>query len=275
MMTKLTALAKKNVLLNAVIRSICLISLTCISWYKEIAGLLRSKGIGGKKYKSLIDYKNKHQGQRCFIICTGPSLTIFDLEKLKSEKTFGMNSLCKLYEQTSFRPTYYGIQDVEVYDKLKSTIEEYYSGQDNIFVADRIQRHFSMDPKWNIFPLNMAYNAYNRWFKNEFKVKYSDDVYKTVYDGFSITMSLIQLAIYMGFKEIYLIGADCNFLKSKKLHIAEHGVVDTTIDTSAERNLAGYKIVKEFAEINNIKIFNATRGGKLELFERVNLDYVI
>ena len=54
----------------------------------------RISGNGNQKYNSLKMYKDIHKGERCFIIATGPSLTMEDLEALKSEYTFGMNSIC-------------------------------------------------------------------------------------------------------------------------------------------------------------------------------------
>ena len=76
----------------------------------------------------------------------------------------------------------------------------------------------------------------------------------------------------MGFKEIYLLGADCNFPKGKQIHFQDYGVPDTTIDTARERNIAGYKEVKKQMNQYGFTVFNATRGGALEVFERVNLD---
>ena len=40
------------------------------------------------------------------------------------------------------------------------------------------------------------------------------------YDCFTVTNMLIALAIYMGFKEIYLIGVDCDY-SGDKMHIEE------------------------------------------------------
>ena len=37
------------------------------------------------------ELKNKHKGERCFIVCNGPSLTKKDLAKLDGEVTFGTN----------------------------------------------------------------------------------------------------------------------------------------------------------------------------------------
>ena len=77
----------------------------------------------------------------------------------------------------------------------------------------------------------------------------------------------------MGKKNINLIGADCDFQPDKKLHFVEHdGSIDATLDTAAARNFAGYRMAKEFAEENHVSIYNATHGGKLEFFKRVDFD---
>ncbi len=39
-----------------------------------------------------------------------------------------------------------------------------------------------------------------------------------------------------------------------------------------DMHLEGYKSAGNYADIHGIKIYNATRGGKLEVFERVNFD---
>ena len=69
------------------------------------------------------------------------------------------------------------------------------------------------------------------------------------YSGFSITYSLIEIAVYMGFREIYLIGADCNFTKKEEMHFVEHGVIDTSVDTLRDRNIAGYQLLLNMPNI--------------------------
>ena len=275
-MKKIVDLTKKNRFLGALIKMACFIFMNALSFWFEICGWFRSHNITGNTYQKIKKFHNKFDGQRCFIVAMGPSLTIEDLKSLKNEITFGMNSLCKIYKDTEFRPTFYGIQDSLVYNELKTFIHDEYDSRDNVFISDRITRRFKdFNREWNVFPLNYSYNAYNRWFKDIFKVKISNDIYKTVYDGFSITISLLQIAMYMGFKEIYLIGADCNFIRDNLHFVNYENSVDVTLDTAAERNLAGYYAVKSYADNNGIKIYNTTRGGKLEIFERVNLDEII
>ena len=274
MMTKLTRLGQRNKFLFALIHISSFLFFSLMAVWDEVLGFFRLCGIGKKEYKRLLKYKNIHQGKRCFIIATGPSLTIEDLEKLKGEYTFGMNSICRIYDQTDFRPTYFGIQDYLVYNNLQSDIMKYYKDADNIFVASRIMQHYPLGAKWNVFPLAIAYKTYNQWFRNRYICKFSDNAYRLIYDCFAITHSLIQLAVYMGFKEIYLIGADCSFM-GKKIHFVEHGVNDPTIASAQEKNIAGYLVAKRYADQHGIRIYNATRGGELEVFERVTLEKIL
>lgn len=275
MMTKIVNLARKNIFLEIIIKCCCWIALIIISWMDSIRRMLHSMGFAVPKYKKIKSLEKKYEGERCFIICTGPSLTVEDMEKLKGEYTFGMNSISLLYEKTDFRPSFYGCIDEGVFNKLKENIIKYDEASIPVFVSPRISKHVNLLAHWYEIPLNVAYHTYDRWFKNKFWCKFSDDAYKGLYDMYSVTHFLIQVAVYMGFKEIYLLGADCNQVKGKKVHFQDYGVPDTTIDTARERNIVGYEEVKRYADSHDVKIYNATRGGMLEVFERVELEKVL
>ena len=90
----------------------------------------------------------------------------------------------------------------------------------------------------------------------------------------------------MGFKEIYLLGIDHNFAIQRKRNgeiitndIQNH--FSAEYDSSKNRHFiemdidlatSAYECARVYAEKNNIKIKNATRGGNLEVFERVDFD---
>lgn len=274
-MTLILAFSEKHIFLGIFIRIACYIALKLIYVLDQIKASIRRLGYKSKRFSKLYQLKNIHDGKRCFVLCTGPSLTIKDCELLQDEITFCMNSFCKILEKTNFRPSFYGIQDVQVFSNLKEDIFHWFKNKENVLIADRITQKYKLDNPWVEFPLCYSYNAYERWFKSEFIAKFSPDSYRIVYDEFSITHSLIQIAVYMGFKEIYLLGADCSFNKNKPLHFVDHGIVDSQIDTSRDRNIAGYKAIKNYCDLHGIKVFNATRGGKLEVFPRVQLETVL
>ena len=229
---------------------------------------------GGKQtcYHPLLKLKNAYSGQRCFILATGPSLKIEDVLLLRNEVTFGMNSICKLYSKTDWRPTFFGIQDIFVYDKLADELKTVQ--EPTVFIGNNIASKRIVPKEWIRFPLDVWYHAYDQYINQKFFAKFSANCYEVVYDGFSITYSLIQLAVYMGFKEIYLLGADCTFSSKGGNHFAEHGANDIYISSAQERNFVMYRKAKEYADIHGIKIYNATRGGALEVFPRVCLENI-
>lgn len=231
----------------------------------------RKAGENDPRFERIKKYKNKHKGQRCFIVATGPSLTMEDLSQLKNEITFGMNSITKIFDKTDWRPTYYGIQDPLVYEKMEESILAAYKNSDNVFVADYLGLYFKIPNNFIPFPYNGHYHIYRGKY-TDYSAEFSDNAYEVVYDGYTITYSLIQIAVYMGFEEIYLIGADSTYKKGGNNHFVESGFVDKNAHTSFNRLMTGYYEAKRYAEKHNIKIFNATRGGALEVFPRVDFD---
>lgn len=235
----------------------------------------RELGFLDKRYEAIKNLKGIYNNKRCFIVATGPSLTLNDLNLLKNEVTFGMNSVCKLFDKTDWRPTYYGIQDCYVYNSMQKDIEHWYGKKaSNVFVADRICDKYIIHDNYIQFPLNSVYHENEMEIDNYFS-RFSDDAYAIVYDGYSITYSLIQIAIYMGFTEIYLTGADCSYKKGVNNHVVESGFVDKNEEKNHDKMITGYKAAKEYADSNGIKIINCTRGGMLEVFPRMSLEEVL
>ena len=234
----------------------------------------RRNGAEDTRYGWIKKYRGMHKGQRCFIVATGPSLTLADLELLKGEVTFGMNSVTRLFPQTGWRPTYYGIQDANVYEKMEQSICEAYENADNVFVSDVIAEKFGIPENFHQFPYDAVYHD-NQLEIERYFAEFSDDCYAIVYDGYSITYSLIQIAVYMGFQEIYLLGADCSYKRGAKNHVVDSGNDDKNEEKNYEKMTVGYQKAKEYADAKGIKIVNCTRGGMLEVFPRETLEQVL
>lgn len=233
----------------------------------EINAILRKCGIISSPIKKL---KNKYYGKRCFIIATGPSLTIKDVTALKNEYTMGMNSLCKIFPELGWETTFYGIQDFNVYKSLNSEIKNL---TDTILLCgSNLKQKFKLPKTAITFPLDLLNHKMHP--DDYYNTYFSEDCNIRVYDGYTITYSLIQLAVYFGFKEIYLLGCDCSYTGSQD-HFVDHGVCDQYFSTAQNRLFFSYEVAFEYAKKNNIQIYNATRGGALEIFPRVNFDDLI
>ena len=105
----------------------------------------------------------------------------------------------------------------------------------------------------------------------------------------TVTMSCLQLALYMGFTEIYLLGVDHNY--SSYIDSSGKLVVDPTVkdyfsaeyDTDFKNEIKrdlgsstlSYLSAEKLSRRNGgFRVYNATRGGKLEVFERVDFDAI-
>ncbi len=217
--------------------------------------------------KRLRSCKNSHSG-RCFIIGNGPSLRNSDLKRLMElgEVTFTCNSLIRLFNEIPFTPTYYFAQDNKIILDNKEEIARY-SGTRFLKAHYAGRYHIK-----GVTYYNMLYNP----------TGFSNDISKVVYSGQTVTYSMIQFAAYMGFKEIYLIGVDCNYSSGNDV-ITQESYFDPRLFNSnrnyaapeVDTNLLAYACARRECDRQGIKIYNATRGGKLEIFERANLDKIL
>lgn len=255
----------------------------CINIEKKIKFYIENKKLENEKHKriegwedvrfqKIKEYHNRYAGERCFIVAMGPSLTLEDLDKIKDEYTFGMNSICLKFKEFDWKPTFYGIQDKYVYDKIKADVNKIKDIP--VFIGSTIKDSAKRKENWYPYPLNTAYHEYQSRVGNYF-AKVSRNSYEMVYDGYSIAYSLIQIAIYMGFKEIYLIGNDCNYETGRQQHFVEYGYIDKNYKTVGNKMIVAYEDLWKEVQNTDIKIYNATRGGMLEVFPRVNLDKII
>ena len=213
--------------------------------------------------KKLYKLKNKYEFQKCFIVATGPSLLIHDLLVLDKQKifTFGVNGILKLKEQ--WEPNAFVAIDADFLEKNKKNISENNSAYKfisdvNTFSADELLCEY--------YKLHCITNPLDEM------PDIPEDIENKINAGVTVTFVALQIAIYMGFKEIYLLGVDCNYLKgSNQNYFFKDKVIDNK-DHNVYSMILDYQAVQKYAEKNNIKIFNATRGGALEVFPRVDFD---
>lgn len=237
---------------------------------------VKERKYGGEnpKYEWIKTLENKYQGERCFVVATGPSLTIDDLDLIKNEYGFGMNSCILAFNKTSWRPNFYAIQDEYVYEKLERELNNI-SGEDlkEIWVSENVASKISLSKRFKIFSLHyLDHKMFHPKGFGEFK--FSNDCYSCIYDGYTITFSIMQLACYMGFKEIYLLGCDCDY-NQKKGHFVEYGHKDPKSAIMGDKMIQGHYEFKKFADSIGVKVINCTRGGMLEVYPRMSLENVM
>lgn len=245
---------------------------------KEITA--RNASMHAQYAAKLEKFHNIHKGERCFIVGTGPSLQLSDVDRLKDEYTFGVNSCLTMYDKTTWRATYYGIVDshtVEIMgEKLNSKeipvffytdYDAVYEGENGIAFPKDDSENMMLETFWKrLFPKLIP------------DTRFSDDITKVVYTGKSVVYAMLQFAAYMGFSEIYLIGVDCNYAQPQ-MYSENVTYIDfkrkwdqARLQKQGNQMLPQYEVARRYADAHGIKIYNATRGGQLEAFERIDLD---
>jgi hypothetical protein len=158
----------------------------------------RSRFLGFQK--DLWDYKDLHAGQRCFIIGNGPSLNDLDMTLLKNEITFGSNRIYLGFPAWGFPCTYWCIQDeTQILQNANKYLEELPEDVTR-FVPFKFMEHFDPHLLRNVVPFNFVDvpHPYPQFSANP----------SVIYNGWTVTYSLIQMALIMGCNPIYLIGID-------------------------------------------------------------------
>lgn len=263
------------------------IDLKMLKIHYTFTGFFRGAGWTlGENARELHSYKNRYRGQKCFLIGNGPSLTAGDLELLKDEITFGCNRVYQMYDSTSWRPTYYCMIDALIAKYSSMELAEHVDCP--LFTNINTRDLMTFRPGHLIFARNLGEKNYR--VSPRFESYY-------VPSGATVMTFMLELAMYMGFSEIYLLGVDCTSSLSAAGHCSKGYVNQELIYKDIERirkrlndpsltaeqvaayyfdqSTYSYTIIRDYARSHGFQIYNATRGGMLEVFERKNLDEVV
>jgi hypothetical protein len=258
-----------------------------VNYFKQFFFTVRFRFVGlgiyiTKNERELRSFKNRHKGQRCFIIGNGPSLNKVDLNQLNKEITFGVNGIYLNYNKMGFYPTYY-------------VIEDYLIAEDRSEEINALEQSFKFIPSYLDYTLkknesSLNFNAFINYRDEPFEPIFSKNCARRIGVGGSVTYMCLQLAYYMGFQQIYLIGFDHNYPKLS--HEGESSVItnlgkdenhftpdyyrngERLHDPNVLRMEKGFETAKSFLAQNGIEVFNVTPGGHLEVFVRMKFEEV-
>lgn len=220
--------------------------------------------------------KDIHRGKRAFIIGNGPSLRVTDLTRLRDEFTFGLNRIYLLFPELGFSTTYLvSINDLVI----EQCAQEMAALTLPRFFAWRSRRHFqALGLRTDQLP-TFLYTSYTG-------PRFSRDVSGRVWEGATVTNVALQLAFHMGFEQVILIGVDHSFASKGE---ANKTVVSDGDDPNhfsphyfgkgfrwqlpdLETSEIGYAMARRAYEQAGRQVLDATIGGKLTIFPKVNYD---
>jgi hypothetical protein len=245
-------------------------------------------------------FRNKHLGERCFILATGPSIKSQDLSKLEGQLSIAV-SFFYLHDQIhQIRPQYHLFAPnhdpfgFDLPEKYLSGVGKTYNWPSDIFYGDTnysysISQYLARNKIGN--EVNIIKYS-NSEFLNEKNFR-DNTVWDLAIRPFAmrtVIYGAIQLAVLMGVKEIVLLGCDHDYL-SEVGRISNHFYEENRGNEKDAEHLKkfdterwffeyysrwrDYRLIKTYLEDQSIKILNATNGGMLDVFPRCSLESLL
>lgn len=208
---------------------------------------------------------------RAFIVGNGKSLRQTNLNLLKNEVSFGVNSISSIYSSTEWRPTIYVraeeadtqsplnyVEDMRLHiEELKCEVWA------NIWFLKSIQ---GLDKGSNFHPI--ASCAHHLKHFDEQDCPHLWHLPLLCSFGSSVNVA-VQIAVQKGYDPIYLVGCDLDY-KDKNNHFDDNYAVGTRSPRYNNMDILTAHMVA--ARSSPVKIYNAGVGGSLEAYERVELE---
>ena len=250
-------------------------------------------------YKDILEknvkYKNLHKGERAFVLATGPSINQVDVRKLKDEYSIAVSGFYNHKDYSYINPKYYCIVDslVDGVVKREDVKKEFQQLGEIIEKLDTVC-FFGIHDREIIQEIeaykNKAVNYVCSAAVPTCGIE-KIDITQNIFAPTAGPIMNIQIALYMGFKEIYLLGVDHSTLRKGRYHhfYPSHKFIYASTDDGKAPNgeISDYGIIikaaanvwKQYEQMKMIaeniydaKIYNASKGSCLDVFERVNYD---
>ena len=257
---------------------------------KNIEGLLGLgwDAIAHSKIAANAALKNRHQGKRCFVLGNGPSLAKTDLTPLANEYTIGANSFYRHPQADVVGLKYLCVGDPYFMIESPKTITWHKTLCEQMPKTTFILHRDGQPLVQN----NDLYKGRHVYFVRTGLATATAslariDFTRSLNIGMTTgTLVAIPLAMYLGFKEICLVGFDANWLDNYdgSYHFYDKHDLFPEFDAVATdgrgakyedevisvlREYQSHRMLQQVAQARGIKLVNATLGGRLDMHPRL------
>lgn len=245
-------------------------------------------------------FHNIHKGQRCFILATGPSINKQDLRPLNNEICIAISNFYKHKNIKEINPLYH-VEAARHYPFDFENLKESFEGFDKFYSDYTIYffGHTSYDYSiFNFLMQNPQFKKENMYFLNyNYVIPLDEDNYnhekvwdicKPLFGARSAVCCAIQLAVYMGFKDIFLLGCDHDFItytnRKRYNYFYDYEETEGQVDPAGwpsskeewfliyHKKWKEYNLMQKYLKSKGQTIYNATEGGQLDVFPLVTLE---
>lgn len=229
--------------------------------------------------------RNKYHGQSIFIIGNGPSLNKIDFEALKDYYCFAANKIYLMFDTTDWRPDFYTSLDWRVTPDCHDEINKL-SGM-TFFFAYRF--HGMLREGEDVF-----------WYESMspgrlLSEQFEPDATEGLRGGGGTLSAALQLAFFLGFRRMFLIGVDSSFVIPDSVLQSGGDLFGTGVqinlestqddpnhfdpryfgkgtkwhDPNLDEQRRGFRAAHRAIHVLGGELYNSTIGGKLESVPRM------
>jgi hypothetical protein len=219
----------------------------------------------------LAGFKNRHQGERCVIVANGPSLLKTDLSLIRLETLFGLNKIFLGIRQFKFYPRYYVAINPHVISQSATQIKALNCikflcarAAKDVVGEDALTHHLRTTEPPN---------------------RFSDDLERGVNQGYTVTYVALQIAYFMGFSKVILIGLDHRYAfdgepnqpremltdDPNHFHLDYFSKGQIWQNPDLARSEASYRLARQRFEQDGRMIIDATVDGACAVFPKMSL----
>lgn len=193
------------------------------------------------------DFKGVHRDKRVFVLASGPSLAELDLTPLSRRIVIGLNRSFLAFGHAH----YHCVMDQRLFDLYPDELGR------SRFLFTIPDRPFGI-------PIRLLGSR-----------GFSFDLEKGIYSGYTIAHFALQLAVYMGFAEIFFLGLDLQ-LDGNKTHFFGHDFRSGDHEsTEFPKMRECFAHAAETLRSTGVRVYNCSPRSTLECFESATYDWAL
>ncbi|MCG5238888.1 hypothetical protein [Azospirillum doebereinerae] len=233
--------------------------------------------------------RNRHAGERCFIVASGPSLKRIDLKALAGETVITLSRGYSHPDFDAIAPRYHCVTRIFREHLSDTKIRDFFIDMDRRIGSAELFLSTSEEPIVRENGIFLGRTMHYLHQLDDVPVPVDGRMYdlcRCLPSVQSVPVLGLMIAMYMGFQDIYLLGVDHDEVWTRTYYYAHEPsfkFVDPSVGANGEVVTTTYDLLQNYAvlwreyrrcrmmaERNGCRIYNASPESALDEFERVD-----
>lgn len=195
-------------------------------------------------YDHIDDFRGVHHGKNVFILASGPSLADLDLDPLRRRIVIGLNRSSLLFPDTHYHCT--------MDERLFNEYDE---------VLRRCRYLFTFPDRPFGIPIKLLGSE-----------GFSFDLAEGIYSGYTVSYFALQVAVYMGFKNVFYLGLDLSN-RARQTHFFGRDEVSANHEqTEFPKMIRLFQNARTVLKDTEVKVYNCSPDSVLTCFDHLSYE---